>query len=52
MPSASWGLSHVRQRLHTLYGDLASMHITQVTAGGTCMVLKLPLTTAVGTPSV
>jgi signal transduction histidine kinase len=52
MPSASWGLSHVRQRLHTLYGDCASMHITQVTAGGTCVLLKLPLTTAVGTPSV
>jgi LytS/YehU family sensor histidine kinase len=52
-PDASWGLSHVRQRLHTLYDERASMRITPVTTGGTCVVLnlplKLPLTPAVGT---
>lgn len=49
-PSASWGLSHVRQRLHTLYGDRANMRISPVPTGGTCVVLNLPLTPAVGTP--
>jgi sensor histidine kinase YesM len=39
----SWGLSHVRQRLHTLYGPRAGMHISPVTTGGTCVVLTLPL---------
>jgi signal transduction histidine kinase len=39
----SWGLSHVRQRLHTLYGPRAGMRITPVPTGGTCVVLTLPL---------
>lgn len=42
-PAASWGLAHVRQRLHTLYGERAGMHISPVTTGGTCVVLTLPL---------
>lgn len=42
----SWGLTHVRQRLHTLYGTRASMRITPVPDGGTCVVLTLPLTTS------
>lgn len=41
----SWGLAHVRQRLHTLYGERASMHISPLPTGGTCVVLTLPLTT-------
>lgn len=44
-PSASWGLSHVRQRLNTLYGERAGMHISPLPTGGTCVVLTLPLTT-------
>lgn len=44
-PKASWGLAHVRQRLHTLYGTRAGMHISPLPAGGTCVVLSLPLTT-------
>ncbi len=39
----SWGLSHVRQRLHTLYGPRAGMRITPMATGGTCVVLTLPL---------
>lgn len=39
----SWGLSHVRQRLLTLYGPRAGMHISPVPTGGTCVVLTLPL---------
>jgi sensor histidine kinase YesM len=39
----SWGLSHVRQRLHTLYGLRAGMHISPLTPGGTCVVLTFPL---------
>lgn len=46
-PSESWGLSHVRQRLHTLYGERGSMRISAVSTGGTCVVLSLPLTTPV-----
>ena len=46
-PDASWGLSHVRQRLHTLYGERGSMRISAVSTGGTCVVLSLPLTTPV-----
>jgi LytS/YehU family sensor histidine kinase len=42
-PSASWGLAHVRQRLHTLYGERAGMHISPAATGGTCVVLTLPL---------
>jgi signal transduction histidine kinase len=42
-PNASWGLSHVRQRLHTLYGTRASMHISPLPTGGTSVVLTLPL---------
>lgn len=42
-PAASWGLAHVRQRLHTLYGERAGMHISPVPTGGTCVVLTLPL---------
>ena len=42
---SSWGLSHVRQRLHTLYGPRAGMHISPLPTGGTCVVLTLPLTT-------
>ncbi|PUE42678.1 sensor histidine kinase [Limnohabitans sp. Bal53] len=41
----SWGLSHVRQRLHTLYGPRAGMHISPLPMGGTCVVLTLPFTT-------
>jgi signal transduction histidine kinase len=41
----SWGLSHVRQRLQTLYGERASLHITPVASGGTCVVLRWPLST-------
>ena len=44
-PFESWGLSHVRQRLHTLYGERASMRISSVSTGGTCVVLNLPLST-------
>jgi hypothetical protein len=44
-PTASWGLAHVRQRLHTLYGPRAGMHISPMPTGGTCVVLTLPLTT-------
>lgn len=40
---SSWGLAHVRQRLHTLYGPRAGMHISPLPAGGTCVVLTLPL---------
>jgi signal transduction histidine kinase len=46
-PFESWGLSHVRQRLHTLYGERASMRISAVSTGGTCVVLTLPLTSPV-----
>lgn len=49
-PDASWGLSHVRQRLRSLYGERASMRITPVTTGGTCVVLNLPLTPAAASP--
>ena len=42
-PTASWGLAHVRQRLHTLYGPRAGIHISPMPAGGTCVVLTLPL---------
>ena len=41
----AWGLNHVRQRLHTLYGPRAGMSITPLPTGGTCVVLTLPLTT-------
>jgi hypothetical protein len=41
-PGSSWGLSHVRQRLHTLYGPRAGMHISPLPTGGTCVVLTLP----------
>jgi signal transduction histidine kinase len=41
----SWGLSHVRQRLLTLYGPRAGMHISHLPTGGTCVVLTLPFTT-------
>jgi signal transduction histidine kinase len=41
-PTASWGLTHVRQRLHTLYGERAGMHISPMPTGGTCVVLTLP----------
>ena len=43
----SWGLSHVRQRLHTLYGERAIMRISALATGGTCVKLTLPLTTPV-----
>ena len=39
----SWGLSHVRQRLHTLYGERSTIHISPVPTGGTSVVLTLPL---------
>ncbi len=39
----SWGLAHVRQRLHTLYGPRAGMRISPMPTGGTCVVLTLPL---------
>jgi signal transduction histidine kinase len=40
--SPSWGMAHVRQRLHTLYGKRAGMNISPVPTGGTCVVLTLP----------
>ena len=43
-PAESWGLSHVRQRLHSLYGERARMRISAGATGGTCVVLTLPLT--------
>jgi len=43
-PAASWGLSHVHQRLHTLYGERARMRISAEATGGTCVELTLPLT--------
>jgi signal transduction histidine kinase len=39
----SWGLAHVLQRLHTLYGPRAGMRISPLPTGGTCVVLTLPL---------
>jgi LytS/YehU family sensor histidine kinase len=45
--SETWGLSHVRQRLHTLYGERAIMRISALATGGTCVELTLPLTTPV-----
>ena len=45
--TASWGLSHVRQRLHTLYGDQASLKISPKPMGGTRVELRWPLSTAV-----
>ena len=42
-PGTSWGLTHVRQRLHNLYGERAGMHISPVPTGGTCVMLTLPL---------
>ncbi len=47
-PTAAWGLAHVRQRLHTLYGPRAGMHISPLPTGGTCVVLTLPLATPHG----
>jgi LytS/YehU family sensor histidine kinase len=44
-PTASWGLAHVRQRLFTLYGRRAGMHISPLPTSGICVVLTLPLTT-------
>ena len=44
-PGSSWGLGHVRQRLLTLYGPRAGMHISPLPTGGTCVVLTLPFTT-------
>lgn len=41
--SAAWGLGHVRQRLHTLYGARATMHLMRVATGGTHIVLRLPM---------
>ena len=37
----SFGLSHVRQRLHTLYGKQAQLHMTNLPAGA-CVTLLLP----------
>ena len=45
--SETWGLSHVRQRLHTLYSERAIMRISALATGGTCVELTLPLTTPV-----
>ena len=41
--ASSWGLSHVRQRLHTLFGERSTINISPVLTGGTCVVLTLPL---------
>ncbi|MDP4732475.1 MAG: histidine kinase [Limnohabitans sp.] len=41
----SWGLAHVRQRLHSLYGPRAGIRISPEPTGGTCVVLTLPFTT-------
>ena len=38
----SWGLEHVRQSLHALYGSRAKLTCLRVPEGGTCMVLSLP----------
>jgi signal transduction histidine kinase len=45
-PGTSWGLAHVRQRLHTLFGPRAGMHISPLPTGGTCVVLTWPLETS------
>ncbi len=51
-PSASYGLSHVRQRLHTLYGAEAELRIEDTpTEGGACVTLTIPLSTAASSPS-
>lgn len=42
---SSWGLSHVRQRLYTLYGPRAGIRISPEPTGGTCVVLTLPFAT-------
>ena len=41
----SFGLAQVRERLHTLYGERASLEVTRAAdeAGGTLAVLRLPL---------
>lgn len=44
-PTVSWGLSHVRQRLHTLYGARARMAISPEAQGGISVVLTLPFET-------
>ena len=49
-PAASWGLSHVRDRLHTLYAGRAHMRIERLATGGTQAVLTLPLSMNATTP--
>lgn len=41
------GLSNIRQRIETLYGDKASLTITEQTEGGVVSTILLPLTDAV-----
>lgn len=38
-----FGLLHVRDRLHTLYGLAASVQFAPAEGGGTCVLLRLPL---------
>ena len=42
----SWGLRHVRERLHTLYPRQAQFQVSLSPTGGTLVVLALPLVTA------
>ena len=40
---AGFGLAQVRERLHTLHGSLASLHVAPNPRGGACVVIHLPL---------
>jgi anti-sigma regulatory factor (Ser/Thr protein kinase) len=42
--SASYGLQHVQQRLHTLYGERAKMQLNVVQPHGLCVTLQWPMT--------
>ncbi len=42
--SASYGLQHVHQRLHTLYGQRAKMQLSVVQPHGLCVTLQWPMT--------
>ncbi len=44
--SVSYGLQHVRQRLHTLYGERAQMRLSVVQPHGLCVSLQWPKTPA------
>ena len=44
--SASYGLHHVRQRLHTLYGERAQLQLSLAQPHGLCVTLQWPMTPA------